>query len=92
MSTDRHERAAALCRHLTAEVAKVAPAGLGTWAPAWGIVEEPSTRFLDLLNEWERTGNPELRPAIREAYDATVDAWAEAAHHYENRAKVRVNA
>jgi len=88
----RRDRGAELCRRLSAEIAKVAPAGLGTWAPAWEIVEEASTRFLDLLNEWERTGNPDLRPAIREAYDATVAAWTEAARRYADRRREAVAA
>jgi hypothetical protein len=92
MSTARRERAAELCRQLTADVAKVAPVGLGTWGAAWEIVAAPSDRFLDLLNAWEATGAPELRPEIREAYDATVAAWTEAASRYAGRKREPVAA
>lgn len=92
MSTARRGRSAELCRRLAADVAKVAPAGLGTWGPAWEIVAAPSGRFLGLLNEWEATGAPELRPQIREAYDATVAAWTEAARRYAGRKRERIAA
>lgn len=80
---DRRERAAELCRRLAADVAKVAPKGLGAWPPAWEIVEAPSKRFLDLLDEYVETGERErLIPPIREAYAAVVAAWEEAARRW----------
>lgn len=87
MSTARRDRATELCRRLATDVARVAPPGLGTWEPAWKIISDPSDRFLDLLNEWEATGTPELRPAISEAYDAVVAAWTDAASRYTGRAR-----
>lgn len=85
MSAGRRNRAAALCRRLTEDVARVVPPGVGYRPDAWEVVEEPSRRFLDLLNAWESTGDPALRAEIREAYDSVVEAWQVAGAHEPTR-------
>lgn len=78
---ERREAAARkLCRRLTDDVARIAPPGLGTEPWAWRLVTSASDRFLDLLHEWERTGDRgTLLDELRVAYYAVVDAWRTAA-------------
>ena len=80
---DRSERAQRICRRLADAVSRDAPAGLGAWDGAWALVEEPSNRFLDALDRWERTGAEEDQYAVQEAADAVAAAWAEAARQWE---------
>lgn len=80
--TDRAERARRaiqLCRQLSIAIAHIVPPSFGTLRQPWERVEQPSARFLELLDEWEANGNPELVPRIRTAYDAVIEAWRAAA-------------
>ena len=79
---DRAERANNVCRFLTMKVSEVAPAGLGCWQTAWQIVEEPSNRFLDALNSWERSGSAEDERRMYAEADAVLAAWREAARQW----------
>jgi hypothetical protein len=86
---DRAETAVVVARRVARRVKAVAPAGLGTWGPAWEIVEDPSTEFLDALHRWETAVDPSetaeeaLKDAVRSAGDKVVEAWREAARRWE---------
>lgn len=83
---DRREKGRRLCRRLAEDVAAIAPPGLGLWPQAWETVQRPSTELLDVLLEWQRTGDATLVARIRELYDATVESWREAARRFEHEA------
>lgn len=68
-----------ICQRVTQEVASVAPKGLGRWPEAWRIVEEPSTRFLDRLAEWEHADTADTRRRLHAAAVEVVEAWRRAA-------------
>jgi hypothetical protein len=86
---DRAGVATVVCRRLAKRVHAVAPTGLGTWGPAWEIVEDPSAEFLDALHRWETAVDPSdtaeeaLKDAVRSAGNKVVAAWAEAARRWE---------
>ena len=85
---DRERREAGarrLCRRLAADIAAVAPEGLGSWPPAWELVEAPSGRFLDRLHEWVETGDDELGDVLRYAYVDVVAAWKTAADRWQRQ-------
>jgi len=82
---DRQERGTALCRQLTADVAKVAPEGIGGWAPAWDIVADADVRFLSTLSAWEAAPSEATRLRVKAAYEAVLDAWRVAAGLYQAR-------
>ena len=83
MST-RHEKLVALTRRLHEDIAAVCPPELGPRIDdqTWDHIAELSDLLLDLLLEWEWTGEPALIDVIRPAYDAVVDAWRHAAAEY----------
>jgi hypothetical protein len=85
-ANDRSDAAARLCRRLADDVGRIAPPGIGLWAPAWSGVAAASDRFLDLLSEWERTGDEAVLPDLRRAYYQVLDAWRSAAGRYEEAA------
>ena len=72
-----------LCRRLHRGVAYQSPAGLGRWAPAWRMVAAPSERLLDLLAEYERTGNVADKLAAEHAAGDVAFAWERAAKAWE---------
>jgi len=74
---------AVVARWLAERVREVAPPGLGRWGPAWELVEEPSTRFLDALSAWEASGAEADKERVRLAAGGVVAAWREAARQYE---------
>ncbi len=75
---ERRERANRLCRELSRQIAMVASPGLGHWDEAWRIVEEPSRRFLDVLGEWEVSGDDDTKHRAKVAAGKVLDAWKEA--------------
>lgn len=80
---DRRAWSDDLCHRLHAGIAQQSPPGLGPWPKAWEIVEEPSKRLLDLLGDWERTGNEaDQRAAIVAAEDVAL-AWERAAFAWQ---------
>lgn len=79
---ERRARGRRLCRIIHKRVARVASQGLGLWSEAWEIVEEPSTRFLDLLMAWEDSGSERDRDALEAAAHAVVNAWKEVDRRY----------
>jgi hypothetical protein len=85
-TTDRPEAARRLCRRLADDVAGVAPREMGLWAPAWSSVTAASDHFLDLLHEWERTGDDATLPELRQAYYDVLNAWKSAAGQYRESA------
>jgi hypothetical protein len=79
---ERRERAFRLCRELSRQVSYVAPPGLGHWEPAWEIVEEPSCRFLEVLDNWVQTGDDETKHGAKINAGKVLDAWREASQRY----------
>lgn len=78
----RHERAAELCRRLTADVRAVAPPGLGRWDRAWQLVAGATDAFLDELHAWEHDGSRARVERIQHLYDEVVAGWGMAASEY----------
>jgi len=79
---ERWERGNRLCRELSLRVAEAASPGLGLWDPAWIRVEGPSTRFLDLLKEWEETGDAAVKERVKRAAGEVLEAWKDADRQY----------
>ncbi len=79
---ERRERGTALCRRLAADVASIAPPGLGAWAPAWGIVAEADVAFMVVLTAWEAEPSEPARLRVRDAYHRVLERWREAATRY----------
>ena len=61
-------------------VSAEAPAGLGTWAPAWEIVEAPSGELLDELSRIEDGGGS--RDRAKRLAVRLREAWREAGQQY----------
>ncbi|MCH7532509.1 MAG: hypothetical protein IIB36_12240 [Gemmatimonadetes bacterium] len=80
---ERRARGTELCKRLAADVAKVAPPGLGAWASSWDIVAEASAVFWIELTAWEAAPSEPARLNVRAAYEAVLDAWREAAHQFQ---------
>jgi hypothetical protein len=78
--TEREIRADALGRELTADITAIAPPGLGGWLPDKHPARTQSGDFLDTLAAWER-GEATV-DQVREAYDATLEAWRQAAEAF----------
>ena len=78
----RREKVRALCRQLAAEVARIAPPGLGMRDEAWRIVADSSDQLFDLLSRWESTGDAALLDEIDRAYGEVVGAWKIAARSF----------
>lgn len=77
------ERARAICRRLTEDVASIAPKGIGRWDRAWEIVDSPSAGFMLALSAWEAEPTSEsAKQAVRDSYGAVVEAWRQAADEY----------
>jgi hypothetical protein len=74
-----------LCQRLHEDVSRVTPAGLGRWPGAWDRVEAPSKALLDLLAEWEQTGNEADRRAAKVAATIVFVAWRDAGREWEAR-------
>jgi len=80
---ERREWSDSLCRRLCRAVARETPTGLGYWDGAWRLVEVPSNKLLDTLNEWEGRGTPASREdAIKRAAEV-LEAWRDAARRWE---------
>ncbi|MDP2959267.1 MAG: hypothetical protein Q8N53_22790 [Longimicrobiales bacterium] len=85
---ERRRRGTALCRQLADEVAKVAPRGLGAWAPAWDIVAEADVAFMIALTAWEVGPSEPARLRVRDAYRTVMGAWRAAAQEYRRECAV----
>ena len=81
-TTVRRDRTQKLCRILSAHVSGATSEGLGNWDEAWSLVEEPSARFLDPLNEFERTGEEQHMDRAKTLAIGVRDAWREADRRY----------
>lgn len=80
---ERREGGTRLCRQLGAEVARLAPPGIGRWEQTWQIVGDADTEYLIALTRWEATGSEDDKPPLRAAYYGVRDAWRRAAAAYE---------
>jgi hypothetical protein len=83
--TERRAWSDHLCQRLHKAVARVTPAGLGRWPGAWDRVEAPSKELLDLLAEWEHTGNEADRRAAKDLATTVFMAWRDAAREWRAR-------
>jgi hypothetical protein len=79
---ERREQGTELCRRLAADVAKVAPPGLGAWAPAWDAVASADAAFMVALTAWECDPSERTRLRLRDAYRTVLAAWKRAAAEY----------
>lgn len=82
---ERRERGTSLCRRLAADVAKLAPEGIGRWDTAWEMVAGADATFMAALSGWEADPSEAALDRVRNAYGAVIDAWREAAHEYRAR-------
>lgn len=84
---DRTRKARMVARRLADAVRQVAPSGLGHWGPAWKLVDPPSRAFLDALDAWEASTDPDAEGQLRAEVDRTAGgvlaAWREAARRWE---------
>ena len=62
---------------------KLAPAGVGAWAPAWDIVGDADAEFMLALLKWESTGSEADKESVRTAYARVLDAWRKAVAAWE---------
>jgi hypothetical protein len=76
----RAERAAAMCRHVTAEIGEIAPAGMTKRRDLWRMVAGPTDVFLDALLDWEK--ERATVDDVDEAHTQMMDAWREAAQRF----------
>jgi len=79
---ERRERGTLLCQRLANDVGSLAPPGLGTWPRTWDLVAGADAAFMIALTAWEAEPSERLRLRVREAYDAVLDAWRQAAAEY----------
>jgi hypothetical protein len=86
VAVDRSAAARRLCRRLADEIARIAPSGIGLCEPAWSSVAAASDDFLDLLYDWEQTGDEAVYPDLRCAYLDVVAAWQAAVARHEEGA------
>lgn len=82
-TADRQRRARNLCRRLGHDVAAVSPEGLGRSLPDTHPARAASDRFLDVLANWEREAA--TVDQVREAYDAALEAWRQAAAVFKTK-------
>lgn len=84
------ERATEICRRLTADVAEIAPQGIGRWARAWEVVDAPSVDFWVALMEWESNPSSEdAKDRVRSAYRTLIEAWHQASSEYAEVSEAR---
>lgn len=79
---ERRRRGTKLCGRLAADVARVAPPRIGGWAEAWEMTAEADAAFWIALVAWESEPTEPARLRLRDAYNAVLDAWREAARQY----------
>ena len=72
---NRREGARKIAREASERIATSVMPGLGKWGPTWGIVAEPSDRFMDALYQWETTGEPDDLELVQQEAEALVTAW-----------------
>jgi hypothetical protein len=85
----RNEQGTDIAADVAGRVAAVAPRGLGRWAGAWAMVEQPSVEFLDALHAWEVAVDPPatdeviLLATVHHTADRVVAAWSRAVEAWE---------
>lgn len=84
----RDEVARRVAARLAERVRRVAPPGLGRWDGAWALVEAPSVRFLDVLNDWQHADpadgrDAERKRAVTDAANEVIAAWRVAAERWQ---------
>ena len=80
---ERRNRGTELCKRFAADVAKIAPQGIGVWDLAWEIVNDADSTFVVELTAWEAAPSEPARLKVRAAYEAVLGAWREAAHQFQ---------
>jgi len=80
---ERRERGTELCRRLAADVASIAPPGLGAWERTWEMVAPVDAEFMMRLTAWEAAPSEPARLRVRDAYRAVLEAWRSAAATYQ---------
>ena len=78
----RRARSSRVCRLLSDRIGEVTSPGLGRWDLAWEIVRAPSSRFLEALGEWERTGEEEAMDRAKDRAMEVLSAWKDAERRY----------
>ncbi len=78
----RAEAVRVVCKRLTRDVDAIAPPGIGKWDRAWQMTAAADRDFRVALAAWEATGTEANRLRVRDAYDAVLDAWREAAQRF----------
>lgn len=71
------------CERLTADVDEIAPPGIGEWDEVWEMVGSADTAFMIAVDAWQADPTTEGQARVREAYDAVLAAWRDAAQQYE---------
>lgn len=79
---ERQAKGKILCEKLSAQVAVIAPPGIGRWDRAWEIVDGSSATFMNALSAWEIDPSDATMQRVSDAYDHVLDAWRNAAAEY----------
>ena len=77
------EAATQVCRNLAAEVAGIAPNGIGHWAGAWDIVADADFELVQTLGTWEFEPSDEGQARVRATYNAVLAAWRRAVAQWQ---------
>ena len=88
-SAERRIRGKELCRRLCAEVAEIAPPGIGRWEPAREITAPSDAAFVEALTAWEVDPGPATLASVRRAYRDVLDAWRRASADYARQSAGR---
>lgn len=71
-------RGTAVYEQLCADVAELAPAGLGAWPRTWELVAPADRDFTAAVSAWERDPTPAGLEQVRVTYLALIAAWKSA--------------
>lgn len=86
---ERRRRARLLCARLSRDVRSIAPAGVGSWEPAWTIVAEADAEFVLALTKWEECPTSDAREGVRQAYEGVMEAWRRAAGEFRRSSRAQ---
>ena len=79
-----------IARFVSARIVKVGGLGLGSWAPAWDIVDLADRALNDALNRWESEPRFGAEEAVELAAGSLVSAWRVAGRlHREFRRRLQ---
>ena len=76
-------RGTLICRGFSAEVATIAPAGIGHEERVWDSVAEADADFMAALTGWEAEPSDEAKDRVRATYRAVIGAWRRAVAEFE---------